>query len=217
MQLLRAADFNTIDKVLPRAKEIALAFGGVYLLLSIACALGYAWAGMSAFDASVHSMATIATGGMANYDASFGCFRPPRNMSARSSCCSGMSFVRFVQFAAGHPRSLFADSQIRAFLLVYAIFAIGLLIARLLNGDALSEPVVREVLFNLASIQTTTGFASTDYTKWGSFAVALFFCVGLICGCSGSTAGSPRCFATSSCSRPWRPRCASCTVRTRSM
>jgi trk system potassium uptake protein TrkH len=195
MQLLRAADFNTLDKILPRAKEIALAFGAVYLFLSIACALGYAWAGMSAFDAAVHSMATIATGGMANYDASFAVFGPATQYVGTVFMLLGaMSFVRFVQFAAGHPRPLFADSQIRAFLVIYAIFAAGLLIARLLNGDVLSEPVLREVLFNLASIQTTTGFASTDYTKWGSFAVALFFCVGLICGCSGSTAGGPKVF-----------------------
>lgn len=195
MQLLRVADFNTLDKVLPRAKEIALAFGGVYLLLSIACALGYAWAGMSAFDAIVHSMATIATGGMANYDASFAVFGPAvQYIGTVFMMLGAMSFVRFVQFARGDVRPLFADSQIQAFLLLYGVFALGLMIARLVNGDALSEPVVREVLFNLASIQTTTGFASTDYTKWGDCAVALFFCVGLICGCSGSTAGGPKVF-----------------------
>lgn len=195
MQLLRASDFNTIDKVLPRAKEIAMAFGAIYLLLLVACALGYAWGGMSAFDAIVHSMATIATGGMGNHDSSFGAFPPATHYVAIVFMMLGaMSFVRFVQLAAGHGRPLFADSQIQAFLLIYAIFAIGLVIARLLNGDALSEPMVREVLFNLASIQTTTGFASTDYQLWGSLAMTLFFCVGLICGCSGSTAGGPKVF-----------------------
>lgn len=195
MQLLRAADFNTLDKVLPKAKEIALAFGAIYLILSIACALFYAWAGMSAFDAVVHSMSTIATGGMANYDSSFGAFPPATHYVAIVFMMLGsMSFVRFVQLAAGQSRPLFADSQIQAFLLIYAVFAAGLLIARLLNGDALSEPMAREVLFNLASIQSTTGFASTDYQLWGSLAMTLFFCVGLICGCSGSTAGGPKVF-----------------------
>jgi trk system potassium uptake protein TrkH len=195
MQLMRNADFNTIDKVLPRASQIALAFGSVYATLCILCALAYAWAGMSGFDAIVHSFSTIGTGGMANYDASFAAF-PPAVLYVGTvfMLIGGMSFVRFVQLAAGQVRPLFSDSQIQAYLMVFAIFAVGLLIARLLNGETLSEPMVREVLFNLASIQTTTGFASTDYTQWGGFAQTLFFCVGLICGCSGSTAGGPKVF-----------------------
>ena len=47
MQLLRNADFNTLGKIMPRAKSIALSIGAVYLVLTLACALGYFWAGMS--------------------------------------------------------------------------------------------------------------------------------------------------------------------------
>ena len=53
---------------------------------------------------------------------------------------------------------------------------------------------MREVLFNLASVISTTGFTSTDYSLWGPLAEVLFFCAMMICGCSGSTAGGPKVF-----------------------
>ena len=66
--------------------------------------------------------------------------------------------------------------------------------ARLLAGAPLNETTLREVLFNLASIISTTGFVSTDYSLWGPLAETIFFCAMMICGCSGSTAGGPKVF-----------------------
>ncbi len=50
----------------------------------------------------------------------------------------------------------------------------------------------REVLFNVVSVVTTTGHATTDYTTWGSFAVAVFFLLTAVGGCTGSTAGGAK-------------------------
>ena len=200
MQLLRIADFNTLGKIMPRAKQIALACGTVYLVLTLACALGYFWGGMSGFDAIVHAMATLATGGFANYDSSFGNFSAPVQYVAIAFMLLGaMSFVRYVQFVRGEPRALFADSQIRAFLVVYAGFVAAVLGARLLTATPLTEQTVREVMFNVASILSCTGFASADYSEWGSLAQGLFLCIMLVGGCSGSTAGGPKSSAISCC------------------
>jgi trk system potassium uptake protein TrkH len=195
MQLLRSSDFNTIDKVMPKAKEIALSFGSVYLVLTLGCALGYSWGGLSGFDALTHAMSTIATGGMGNYDASFTHFSPAAQyVGTVFMLLGGMSFVRFVQLGAGDPRPLLQDSQIRAFLAIYLLLCLGLLVARIENGDRINELAIREILFNMSSIITTTGFISTDYTSWGPLSDTLFFCAMMICGCSGSTAGGPKVF-----------------------
>jgi trk system potassium uptake protein len=195
MQLLRTSDFNTMGKVLPKAKEIAAAFGAVYVTLTAACAAGFSWAGMSGFDAVVHAMTTIATGGMANYDSSFTRFTPAAQYIAIIfMLAGGMSFVRFLQFARGDAGALMRDTQIRAYLLVFALFSIMVLLARALRGEELNELAMREAFFTVASIQSTTGFATTDYQTWGPLAIALVFCVGMICGCSGSTAGGPKVF-----------------------
>ena len=121
MQLLRSGDFNTLEKIMPRAKEIATSCSMVYLVLTLACALGYVWGGLSGFDAIVHAMGTIATGGMGNYDSSFVNFSPAAQWVGTVFMLLGaMSFVRFVQLARGELGPLLRDSQIRAFLAIFA-------------------------------------------------------------------------------------------------
>lgn len=195
MQMLRNADFNTIDKVLPRAKAIAFSIGGAYVVLTFACGLGYVWAGMSTFDSLVHAFSTVATGGMGNYDTSFIGFAPAAQYVATVFMLLGaLTFIRYVQFARGDPGALFRDSQIRAFFVIYLTLCLALLVARVGVGDPVNELTVREILFNLASVITTTGFVSTDYSAWGPAADVIFFCAMLICGCSGSTVGGPKVF-----------------------
>lgn len=195
MQLLRNADFNTLGKIMPKAKSIALSIGSVYAVLTLACMLGYIWAGLGDFDALAHAMSSIATGGMGNYDDSFSRFSPAAQYVATVFMLLGaMSFIRFVQVARGEPQALLRDSQIRLFLLIYLGLCVGLVVARFMEGAEIDELVVRQVLFNMASIITTTGFSSTDYSLWGPFAEVLFFCAMMICGCSGSTSGGPKVF-----------------------
>jgi trk system potassium uptake protein TrkH len=195
MQLLRNADFDTLGKIMPRAKSIALSIGAVYVVLTAACMLAYIWAGMTGFDGLVHAMTTVATGGMANYDSSFAVFSPAAQYVAIVFMLLGaMSFIRFVQVGRGEPGPLLRDSQIRVFLTIFAGFVALILVARLLNGEALDERMLREVGFNLASVLTTTGYSTTDYSLWGPAVEVAFFCAMMICGCSGSTSGGPKVF-----------------------
>lgn len=195
MQLLRSADFNTLGKIMPRAKAIATSIGWVYAVLTLACALGYVWAGMDGFDGFVHAMSTVATGGMANRDSSFAEFSPEAQWIGTVFMLIGsLSFVRYVQLARGEPRPLFQDSQIRLFLAIYLSLCAVLVVARALHGATIDATTLREIAFNLASVISTTGFASTDYSQWGPMAEVIFFCAMMICGCSGSTSGGPKVF-----------------------
>ena len=193
--MLKSADFNTLGKIMPQAKSIAISIGFVYLALTLACTLAYLWAGMPGFDAISHGFSTIATGGMSNHDNSFAGFSPAVQWVATVFMLLGaLSFSRYVQLVRGEPQALFRDSQIRAFLLIYLVLAAALLAARLLADAPLGVATLREVLFSLASVITTTGFAATDYSLWGPFAETIFFCAMMICGCSGSTSGGPKVF-----------------------
>lgn len=195
LQILRAADFNTIDKFLPRAKEIAVSIGTVYVVLTLACALGYVLAGLSGFDALTHAMSTVATGGMSNYDDSFtGLPTAAQYVAIVFMLLGGLSFIRFVQMAGGDPWPLLRDRQIHAFLGIYVALSLVLVAARVRAGDPLDEETLREVFFAMASVLTTTGFVDADYTLWGPFAATVFFCAMMICGCSGSTSGGPKIF-----------------------
>ncbi len=195
MQIFRTESFDTFGKILPRATEIASRISVIYVALTMICALAYLVAGMNAFDATVHAMTTIATGGFANYDASFGAFDPAVSYVATIfMLLAALPFVRFVQLSAGTARPLLQDTQIHAFL------ATALVIVLLISGwnlwqqNAINEGAVRTALFNSVSLMTGTGFANADYGQWGSFAIAVLFFTGLIGGCAGSTACSIKIF-----------------------
>ncbi|MCB1401441.1 MAG: TrkH family potassium uptake protein, partial [Rhodobacteraceae bacterium] len=99
-----------------------------------------------------------------------------------------------VQLARGDAGALWHDTQIRAFLAVYVAFVLGMLVARLAGSARLDETVVREVAFNVASMLSSTGYASADFILWGNPSVMIFFIIMLIGGCSGSTAGGVKIF-----------------------
>lgn len=195
MQIFRSEGFDTFGKILPRATEIASRISVIYLALTVVSALVYAAMGMGAFDAIVHAMTTIATGGFANYDASFSAFGPGVEYAAvLFMILSALPFVRYVQLVAGSARPLLHDSQVRAFLATLALVSALLAAWLFFSAGNSAETAIRKALFNATSIVTGTGYASADYMTWGAVAVVLFFFVGLIGGCAGSTSCSIKVF-----------------------
>ncbi|SMO48328.1 TrkH family potassium uptake protein [Ruegeria faecimaris] len=195
MQIFRSEGFETMGKILPRAQEIAGQISLIYVFLTVVCALVYTGLGMSFFDAVVHSMTTISTGGFSNYDASFGTFSGPAEYAASIfMILAALPFVRYVQFANGSTGSLFRDSQIRAFLATILILVAVMAVFLTSVFPHHWEQAVRESLFNITSIISGTGYASVDYMGWGSFPIMVFFLIGLIGGCAGSTACSIKIF-----------------------
>jgi len=195
MQIFQAEAFDTMGKILPRATEIASRISVIYVGLTMACALAYNAAGMSGFDAMIHAMTTVATGGYANYDASFTNLPPATHYVASVfMVLAALPFVRYVQLVAGTPQALWRDAQIRAFFTIVTIVILAMTLWVWVTTYGLREEGFRHALFNVVSIMTGTGYASTDYMLWGSFAVTGFFFIGLIGGCAGSTACSIKVF-----------------------
>ncbi|WP_413870132.1 TrkH family potassium uptake protein [Albidovulum sp.] len=195
MQIFRSEAFDTGGKVLPRAAEIASRIGVIYLALTVANALAYAAVGMNGFDAINHALTTMSTGGFATSDASFAPYQgAPEYLASVFMVIASLPFVRYVQIVAGAARPLLRDTQVRAFLWTIAALVSVITAYRVLaNGDHW-EHAFREALFNVISVITGTGFASVDYQLWGPFPVMMFFFVGLIGGCAGSTTCSVKIF-----------------------
>lgn len=195
MQIFRSEAFETMGKILPRATEIASQISVVYVSLTLLCALCYLVLGMNAFDASVHALTTVSTGGFANYDASFGVFTGPMEYVASIfMVMAALPFVRYVQMLNGHTGAMHRDAQARGF------FFVILSLVLVASGVLMSifphhwEQAFREALFNITSIISGTGYSSVDYMTWGPFLIAMFFFIGLIGGCAGSTACSVKIF-----------------------
>ncbi|MGB3243172.1 MAG: TrkH family potassium uptake protein [Sulfitobacter sp.] len=195
MQIFKSEAFETMGKILPRAGQIASQISVIYVWLTLACVMSYLAVGMDTFDATVHALTTVSTGGFSNYDASFGTFSgPPEYVASVFMILAALPFVRYVQLINGHPLALHRDPQVRGFLLTLVVLITVTAVAVHQMFPRHWEFALREALFNITSIISGTGFASVDYMEWGSFLIALFFFIGLIGGCAGSTACSVKIF-----------------------
>ena len=194
MQIFRSEGFDTFGKILPRATEISSRISVIYIGITLMCGVGYMTTGVGALDAVVHAMTTVSTGGFSTFDASFGGMPPAAEYVAiLFMVAAALPFVRYVQLISGAPTALFKDSQIRGFLTLVAFIVVALTIWLFITVGS-SEIAFRKALFNAVSILTGTGYASADYMQWGSFPVVIFFLIGLIGGCAGSTSCSIKVF-----------------------
>lgn len=195
MQFFRAEGFDTLGKVLPRAIDISKGLVMAYVALTLACAVVYGALGLNPYEAIVHALTTLSTGGFSTTDQSFAAFSGPAEYAAvLFMILAAVPFVRFIQIASGDPWALFRDVQVRAFLRWIGYACAAVIVWRLVMLDHHWEPALRETLFNVVSVFTGTGYGSADVTSWGSFAFALVFMVGLIGGCTASTVCSVKVF-----------------------
>lgn len=195
MQLFKT-ESSEREKFLPRAGQVAKAITGTYFVLAFFCVIALWLAGMNGFDALCHSFAAISTGGFSNYDQSIGYFKNPtiEYVLTFFMIAGGIPFILFFQAMRGHPEDLLNNSQVRAFLGFIAICTFVMTAWLAIVHSMEWEESFRLSIFNLTSIVTTTGFVSTDYTLWGSFAVTFIFMLTVVGGCNGSTTGGIKIF-----------------------
>lgn len=191
ISFFRMESSDTNEKVFARIATFMRAFVVIYVAITLLCSTAYHVLGMTQFDALNHAMTTVATGGFSTHDASFGYFNSVPLLWASTffmTLCS-LPFSILILFVVKRSAKPLRDPQILVFL-GYLTLAAFLLAAyhRLTNGVPFGVALSHS-FFNLASILSTCGYASEDYTLWGSFAVILAFFATFAGGCSGSTAG----------------------------
>ena len=189
MQVFKADSHDSVEKILPRAKQISGIILGVYVALTAICMFAYMLAGMGTFDALAHSMTTIATGGFSTSDASIGKFDSFSidMISVFFMIVASIPFIIYCQLVRGRPLSVFKDEQVMGFLKLVLLLCVSVTFWLIVWKDFTLTEAFRYGTFNIISILTGTGYASTDYGQWGSFSVTLFFLVMFIGGCAGST------------------------------
>ena len=124
MQFFRTEGFDTFGKALPRTIDISKGVLNVYLGLTVICTLSYLLLGMGAFDATVHALTTISTGGFSSSDQSFGAFPgAPQYACVVFMILGTLPFVRMMQGVQGNLHPILRDSQVRTYLrwIFYAV------------------------------------------------------------------------------------------------
>src|SRR5690606_7895516 len=123
-------------------------------------------------------LATVATGGYSTRDASIGAFADPGTelVAIVFMILGSLPFVLYIQATNGQLRPLFTDAQVRWFFGFIAAFVLPIALWLVLVQNVAPHDALRHAAFNVVSIISTTGFASSDYALWGTFPVpALFF------------------------------------------
>ena len=180
-------------KLTPRITETAKGLYLVYVSISIACGLSYWLAGMTPFDAVMHTFATMGLGGFSSHDASFAYWNSPaiEAVTVFFVLVAGINFS--THFVAWRQRAVTAyrlDPEARWFLIT--TLGSALLIAIYLTAMHVYPDffqALRFAVFNTVSIATTTGFANTDYNQWPFFAPLWMLFLSGFASCSGSTGG----------------------------
>jgi len=196
MRLFRAESSDFSEKVLPHTRHFLMQLLVVYLVISIACMLGYVATGMSTFDAVNHAMTTVSTGGFSTHDASFAWFDSTavESVAMFFMLIASAPFVLYLPVLAGRVKSIRPDGQVNSMLRAYLAVAVILVVWLVATEQADFGEAARQVAFHVVSIATTTGYVSSDYTAWGPFAITVFFFLTFVGGCSGSTSGGIKIF-----------------------
>ena len=190
MQLFKISSNDSAEKILPKSKEVSLRLIIIYSILTFTCGLFYKVFGMNYFDSLTHSMTTIATGGFSNYNDSIGHFNSALiEINAIIFIILGsIPFIAYIKYLNGDKKIFYKDSQISFFLKTIIISVFIIFIFLLLNNINSETFLFREVIFNVVSILTGTGYVTTNYSDWGSFPLIFFLILMFIGGCAGSTA-----------------------------
>ena len=182
----------THNKLHPRISVSGRWIITVYLLITVLCAVALRFCGMGVFDSINHALTTAATGGFSTKNSSIAYFNSHsvEYVITFFMFLSGINYglLFFVVFR-GKIHKLAEDTQFKwylVFILIFtAIVGISLFISTPYNGSA----SLRNALFHVTAIITTTGFTSTDYTQWPPFIwMTLGMCM-YFGACAGSTTG----------------------------
>jgi trk system potassium uptake protein TrkH len=189
MQLFRVEAFETDGKALPRAAQISTAISLVYLVLTVIWAAGFWFAGMSGFDAILHAMTTIATGGFSTYDTSIGHFNSGLIdwITTTGMLVGALPFLLYLKAVQGDLRPLMRDAQVRGFIIIVASVVLITASWLWLNNGESPVQALRYAAFNVISIITGTGYTTSQFDTWGSFSMPIFLIIMVIGGCAGST------------------------------
>ena len=178
------------QRLTPRIQETAKALWSIYFGLTILCAILYAIAGMSFFDAVSHAMSTVSIGGFSTYNNSIGHFN---NLTIEIICMvfmllSAMSFaLHYFSIYKSKSLKYFYDPELKFFVSILLIIFILALSINILSGQ--SNLSLRELAFHTVSTVTTTGFGVSDTSTW-SFSISFLLLIGAFVGaCSGSVGG----------------------------
>ena len=194
MHLLRAESPGpNVGKLVPKMKQTARILYLLYIALTVANVIFLLIGRMPLFEAVCTAFGTAGTGGFGVKNDSIAGYSPYiQNVCTVFMLLFGVNFSCYYLLVLRRFKTVFKDEELRFYL--FMVFASVVLIVCNLRGfyGSLGE-TIRHAAFQVASITTTTGFATTDFDMWPGFSKALLLALMIVGASAGSTGGGFKC------------------------
>jgi len=183
----------TGPRLTPRIADTAKALVVIYVAISVAETVALLLARMPLYDAVIHTFGTVATGGFSNKTASVG-FYDSLAIEAIIiifMVASGVSFSLYYLLYTRRRLNVLLDRELLAYLgivVASSLFVWGILVLQGEYGSSWGT-ALRDSVFAVSSVITTTGFVTEDFDRWDTAAKITLVMLMFIGGCAGSTAG----------------------------
>ena len=185
----------THDKVHPRIGVTAKWIWGIYAGMTGTLIVLLVFGGMSVFDSICHAFTTTSTGGFSTKQASIEYYHSPYIDYVISifMFLSGINFTLLLLMFNGKIKKFIHDAELKFYFICVSFFTIFIAFWLYRTCDMGVEEAFRKSLFQVISLQTSTGFATADYMLWPSILWGCLIVVMLIGACAGSTTGGIKC------------------------
>ena len=177
------------ERETPRITDAAKELWVLYVSFTAALMVILFFLGMSPLDAICHGFTTLATGGFSTHTESIGYFENPliHWVIILFMFIGGVNFSLYSQVLRRKFRSVLSNTEFRAFaLIIIGSTLIGVYVVPTTGHFATD---LRDVIFQVVTLVTSTGFVTVDYDAWPTVMRTVLVMLMFIGGCMGSTSG----------------------------
>lgn len=178
-----------VGKFVPKIRDTAAILYTIYLAITIVECLLLTICGMPFFEAICHTFGTVGTGGFGVKNSGYTEYAPIlQNITTFFMIACGVNFQFYYYLVGKRFKLAFSMSEVKAYLIIILV-AIVLIAFNIRGMYGTTEEAVRLSAFQVGTIITTTGYATTDFDKWPAFSQSILVLL-MMCGaCAGSTGG----------------------------
>ena len=191
MHLMRAeVPGPSVGKLVSRMGDTAKILYGIYLAMTVMEIVLLLLGGMPLFDACIHAFGTAGTGGFSSRNISVGAYDSAYFdvVIGVFMLLFGVNFNLYYFLLIKRFRDVFRSEELRAYLLIVGA-AVAAIAADIVHIYGTVGRSLRYAFFQVASIITTTGFATADFNAWPEFSRAILVILMFVGACAGSTGG----------------------------
>ncbi|WP_130868759.1 TrkH family potassium uptake protein [Intestinimonas massiliensis (ex Afouda et al. 2020)] len=183
-----------VSKLVPKSSQSSKILYGIYCGLTVIEIVILRIAGMPWYDSIVHSFGTAGTGGFSVKNISIAAYGSPaiEIIITVFMLLFSVNFALYFLLLRGKIKQVFQSDELRFFLVVVFV-SIVLISINIWDLYPTGGEAVRHAAFQVGSIISTTGYASTDFNLWPEFSRTLLVLLMFIGACAGSTGGAIKC------------------------